>query len=293
MHKNTSYRILNIALSIGLALSASGLAMAQRPSPNTPTQKNLYCSGVITDKPVSDKLYVISGEDSSYKVTFSPGDTTYINAGAEQGVKVGDLFDVIRPISDPMSQTVWFKYQNMLTKAMGTRYADIGRLRVVHVDAKTSTAEIALGCDAIQRGDTIQPFVARPAPQFHDIKLDLYAAPSSKKIAMVVTSKDYNALNSAGNIVYVNLGSDQGVKIGDYFRVFRYQGSRNEAVYQEKDTAFKILGFGSTPVAYEWDNIPREIVGEGIVLRTGPNASTVLLTDSRRGIYSGDYVELE
>jgi hypothetical protein len=135
--------------------------------------------------------------------------------------------------------------------------------------------------------------VARPAPQFHDVKLDPYAAPSGKKLAMVVTSKDYNALNAAGNIVYVNLGSDQGVKIGDYFRVFRYQGSRNEAVYQEKDTAFKIFGFGSTPVAYEWNNIPREIVGEGIVLRTGPNSSTVFLTDSRRGIYSGDYVELE
>jgi hypothetical protein len=293
MHKNIGYHVLNIGLSIGLSLSASGLALAQQASTNTPTQKNLYCSGVITDKPVSDKLYVITGEDSSYKLAYGFGDTIYINAGTEEGVKVGDLFDVIRPVTDPMSQTTWFKYQNMLTKAMGTRYADIGRLRVVHVDAKTSTAEVALGCDLVQRGDTVQPFVARPAPQFHDVKLDPYAAPSGKKTAMVVTSKDYNALNAAGNIVYVNLGSDQGVNIGDYFRVFRYQGSRNEAVYQEKDSAFKVEGFGSTPVAYEWNNIPREIVGEGIVLRTGPNASTVLLTDSRRGIYSGDYVELE
>jgi hypothetical protein len=293
MDKKIGYHILNIGLSLGLTLSASGLAMAQQAGPTTPSQKNLYCSGVITDKPVSDKLYVITGEDSSYKVTYDPGDTIYINAGGEQGVKVGDLFDVIRPVTDPMSETTWFKYQNTLTKAMGTRYADIGRLRVVHVDAKTSTTEVALGCDVVQRGDTILPFVARPAPQFHDVKLDPYAAPSGKKLAMVVTSKDYNALNAAGNIVYVNLGSDQGVKIGDYFRVFRYQGSRNEAVYQEKDTAFKIFGFGSTPVAYEWNNIPREIVGEGVVLRTGPNSSTVFLTDSRRGIYSGDYVELE
>jgi hypothetical protein len=293
MHKKIYYHVLNMGLSIGLTLSASGLAMAQQASTTTPTQMNLYCSGVITDKAVSDKLYVISGEDSSYKTTFAPGDTIYINAGVEQGVKAGDLFDVIRPVTDPMSQTAWFKYQNMLTRAMGTRYADIGRLRVVHADAKTSTVELALGCDLVQRGDTIQPFVARPAPQFHDVKLDLYSAPSGKKIAMVVTSKDYNALNAAGNIVYVNLGSDQGVKIGDYFRVFRYQGSRNEAGYQEKYTAFKMLGFGSTPVAYEWNNLPRETVGEGIVLRTGPNSSTVLLTDSRRGVYSGDYVELE
>jgi hypothetical protein len=267
--------------------------MAQQAGTNTPTQKNLYCSGVITDKPVSDKLYVISGEDSSYRLTYSYGDTIYINAGSEQGVKVGDLFDVIRPVADPMPETAWFKYQNMLTKAMGTRYADIGRLRVVHADAKTSTVEVVLGCDLVERGDTILPFVARPAPQFHDVKLDPYAPPSGKKTAMVVTSKDYHALNSAGNIVYINLGSDQGVKIGDYFRVFRYQGSRNETMYQEKDTAFKLFGFGSAPIAYEWNNIPRTIVGEGIVVRMGPNSSTVLLTDSVRGVYSGDYVELE
>ena len=293
MRKKIGYHVLNMGLSIVFVLSASGLAVAQDAGPATPMQAKLYCSGVITDKPVPDKLYVISGEDSSYKTTFVNGDTIYINAGGEEGVRVGDLFDVVRPVTDPMSETAWFKYQNMLTKAMGTRYMDIGRLRVVHVNPKTSTVEVDLGCDPFQRGDIVMPFAARPAPQFHSIKLDPYAAPSGKKIAMVVTSKDYMALNAAGNIVFVNLGADQGVKIGDYFRVFRYQGSMNDMVYQMKDMAFKVYGFGSTPVAYEWKDLPREIVGEGIVLRTGPNSSTVLLTESRRGVYSGDYVELE
>ena len=293
MHKKFTYRILNIGFSVSLTLAALGVSRAQQPSPITPTQANLYCSGVITDKPVPNNLYVISGEDSNYKTTFEHGDAIYLNTGGEQGVKVGDLFDVVRPVTDPMAQPEWFKYQNTLMRAMGARYVDIGRLRIVHVDAKISTAEVELGCDPIRRGDLVQPFVARPAPQFRDSKLDIYAAPSGKKTAMVVTSKDYMSLTSAGSIVFVNLGSDQGVKIGDYFRVFRYQGSRNETVYQVKDTAFKAYGFGSTPVAYEWNNLPREIVGEGIVLRSGPNSSTVLLTTTRRGVYSGDYVELE
>ena len=38
----------------------------------------------------------------------------------------------------------WFKWQPQLSRAMGTMYADIGRLRVVHVQAKTSTAELKL-----------------------------------------------------------------------------------------------------------------------------------------------------
>ena len=40
-------------------------------------------------------------------------------------------------------------------------------------------------------------------------------------------------------------------------------------------------------------NFTREVLGEGIVLRTGPNSATVLLTTARQEIFAGDYVELE
>lgn len=293
MHKKHNYRLLNVGLSLGLCLTVSGLAKAQDSTPATPSREQIYCSGVVSDKPVPNNLYVISGEDSSYKTTFSKGDTIYINAGGEQGVRIGDEFDIVRPDTDPLSQTPWFKYQISLSKAMGTRYADIGRLRVVRVDAKTSTTELVFGCNLVQRGDIVRATVARPAPQFRNTQLDSYAAPSGKKMAMVVSTSDYGVLGGAGSVVYVNLGEGQGVKIGDYFRVFRYQGSRNESIYSMKDSAFKVYGFGSAPVAYEWNNLPRQVVGEGIVLRTGTNSSTVLLTGSRNPVYAGDYVEVE
>src|SRR5258708_14180865 len=110
---------------------------------------------------------------------------------------------------------------------------------------------------------------------------------------MVVTTKDFGTIAGAGRIIYVNLGSEQGVRLGDYFRVFRYQGTHIDTLYEFKNSAYKIYGFGSTPVAYQWDNLPRQVLGEGIVLRTGPNSSTVLLTDTRQEVYVGDYVELE
>lgn len=294
MHKRMSYRILVMGLMVGLAFTAAtAVARAQQYNPTTPTQTDLYCSGLITNQAVPDNLYVISGEESWYKTTFQQGDAIFINTGAEQGVKVGDQFEVVRPVTDMMAKTVWFKYQTMLSRAMGTRYADIGRLRVVHVDAKTSTAEMSLGCNLMQRGDIVRPFAARPAPQFHDIKLDPFAAPSGKKTAMVVSGKDYAILTGPGRIVYVNLGNEQGIRVGDYFRVFRYQGTRIETVYQVKGTAYKTYGFGSSPVAYEWNNLPRHVLGEGIVLRTGPNSSTVMLTTVRDAILAGDYVEVE
>jgi hypothetical protein len=265
----------------------------------------MYCSGVIDSKPVPGDTYVISGENARYKTTFFANDLVYINRGGENGVKVGDQFDVVRPAKTELwdggdrpltsfrAGTTWFKYQDMLNRAMGTNYEDIGRLRVIHVDAKTSIAEIALGCHYMERGDLVRPFVPRPTPSFHSVSLDPFAPPSGKKTAMVVTSKDYAVLAGAGRIAYVNLGSAQGVRVGDYFRVFRYQGTRIETEYQPKNMSYKAYGFGSTPVAYEWNNLPRQVLGEGIVLRLGANSATVLLTTVRFEIYAGDYVELE
>jgi hypothetical protein len=292
MRKWISYRTLAIGLRLGMGIALCvGVAKAQG-SGKSLTEEDLYCSGLVTDQAVPADTYLISGEDSSYKNTFVPGDFVFINKGADQGAKIGDEFEVVRPVHDLMNDQ-WFKYQKALYRAMGTTYADIGRLRVVHVDAKTSTAELRASCDLMQRGDIVRPFQARPIPAFHAVKFDPFAPPSGKKTAMIVTSKNFGTLSGVGRIVYVNLGSAQGVQVGDYFRVFHYQGTRIEMNYQERDTAYKVYGFGSTPVAYQWDNLPRQVVGEGIVLRTGPNASTVLLTNSRNAIFVGDYVELE
>jgi hypothetical protein len=294
MHKTMSYRVLIIGLRVWLGfLVSAAVAQAQQYVSTAPMQSDLYCSGLITNQPVPKDTYIISGEDSRLKTTFTTSDYVYINQGAEHGVKVGDQFEVVRPSTDVMAANVWFKYQTMLSHAMGTMYSDIGRLLVVHVDAKTSTAQMDLSCDYMQRGDIVLPFVARPAPQFHSVKFDAFAAPSGKKTAMVVTAKDFQVLTGAGKVVYVNLGNAQGVRVGDYFRVFRYQGTHIETLYQVSDTAYKVYGYGSTPVAYQWNNLPRQVLGEGIVLRTGPNSSTVLMTTSRGDIYIGDYVELE
>jgi hypothetical protein len=300
MHTSIGYRFLMMGLSLGLGVvMAAGLAEAQQSS-KVLSESDLYCTGVATDQPVPADTYLISGENSAYKNTFQQGDHVYINRGADQGVKIGDLFEVVRPVSDPMADTwfklqphKWFKWQSQLIHAMGTMYADIGQVRVIRVQPKVSIAELKLTCDLMQRGDIVRPLTVRPAPAYHDTMFDPFAPPSGKKAAMIVTTKSYGQIAGAGAIVFVNLGSAQGVQVGDYFRVFRYQGTRNDMIYQVKNTAYKVYGYGSTPVAYQWDNLPQQALGEGLVLRTGSNSATVLLTIAREEIYDGDYVELE
>ena len=92
---------------------------------------NVYCSGFISDPKVPDDMRVISGEQSSFKIIFSRGDNVYLNRGADQGVKIGDVYAVVRPDIDPTNE--WFYGQTKLTKRMGTIYRDIGQIRVVSV----------------------------------------------------------------------------------------------------------------------------------------------------------------
>src|ERR1035437_7831435 len=119
MGKLMGYRILKMGLRLGLGMAMAGGFAAAQESPKTPTEADIYCSGVVTDQAVPADTYLISGENSNYKITFAQGDNVYINRGAEQGIKVGDEFEVVRPVQD-MVHVKWFKWQSQLVGAMGT-----------------------------------------------------------------------------------------------------------------------------------------------------------------------------
>jgi hypothetical protein len=251
------------------------------------------CSGFVSDQKVPDEIRLVSGEESNYKVTFARGDYVHINRGQDKGVRVGDRFSVVRPDKDP-TDVPWFKWQAKLLKAMGTPYLDAGQIRVVSVQPKVSVAQVSFSCDYMQRGDILVPYQDRPAPPFKDATaFDHFAPVSGKPVAMVVAGKDYGQVYGKLTPVYVNLGTNQGVKVGDYFRIFRYQGSMAETVPQNKGYQYSIYGFGSAPTRYEWNELPREVLGEGIVINVNHNSSTMVITFNSIEVYAGDYVEIE
>lgn len=278
-------------LSLAILL-VTGMAGAQSAS-RTPTTGDIYCSGMVTVEKVPRDTYLISGEQSNYKFTYAEGDIVYINRGSGQGVKVGDEFLVMRPVKDAL-ELQWTRWQNQLLRAMGTQYADLGRLRVISVQPNVAIAQISASCNYMQRGDIVQPFVERPVPAMREAaNFDRFAPVSGKSVGMIVQTMNFGQAAGTHSIAYVNLGGDQGMKMGDYIRIFRYQGANNETAYQTRGMAYKTWGYGSTPRRYKWDELPREILGEGVVLRATPNASTVLITFSLREVYAGDYIEIQ
>lgn len=277
----------------GLILGLTGAGVGAQAKLPTTTYDDIYCSGTITTESVPRDHYVVSGEESNLVNTFQEGAYVYINEGASHGVKVGDEFSVIRPV-EPFYDVEWSKWQFSILKKLGQVWEDEGRVRVVVVQPDVSIAQVENSCNYIQRGDIILPFVPRPTPPVKPgASFDRFAPPSNKGTAMIITGKLFAVTGGTNNIIYVNLGNAQGVKVGDYFRIFRYTGTEHETVYQDKRVAFDVYGYGSVPLKYNWSNVPRQVIGEGVVVRTAPNASTVLVTFSLREFFVGDYVELE
>ena len=283
----------------GLILSLSGAGARAQTQVATTTQDDIYCSGVITSEAVPQDTFITTGEGSDDKVTFQEGSYVYINKGANQGVKVGDVYSVIREVKDPV-EIEWAKWTYGILRRLGTKWEDEGRVRVVVVHGDNAIGQIEHSCNYMQRGDILLPFEVRPAPPRKPASsFDRFAPPSGKAMAMVVAGKGIQIQFGANDILYVNLGNAQGVKVGDYFRIFRYTGTQHETAYQTPRFAFDadgylgLAGFGAVSKKYDWTNTPREVVGEGVVVRTGTNSSTVLVTFSVDELYVGNYVEIE
>jgi hypothetical protein len=281
-----------IALWVVVAALSAGTAAAQKRDPRVPDTASVYCSGMYSREAMPRDTYLISGEESVQKIVFSMNDLVYVNKGSSQGVKVGDEFLVVRQEKD-YTNADWFYWQPSLERAMGKYWADLGRLRVVHVGPDVATAQIVYACDLMYRGDLVLPYAERPAPMMNTDPIDRFAPASGKTTAMLVKAKNFRVMVSAGDIAYINAGSGQGVQVGDRLRIFRYQGTTHGTVYTHPGHQYRTFGFGRTPRPYKWSDVPREILGEALVLRVSENAATVLVTKSVREAFLGDYVEVQ
>jgi hypothetical protein len=287
-------------LMLAFGASAQNTAQVQVVNANRPLHEAtspdytaVYCSGFVTNERVPSDVRLMSGEESADKIVFISGDYVYINRGSAQGVRVGDRFSIVRPDKDP-NQVPWFKWQEKLLKAMGTEYIDAGQVEITTVHPNVSIGLIKFSCDYMQRGDIALPMTERPSPPFKPAeKFDKFAPVSGKSVGMLVAGLTFTQAYGKNSTVYVNLGTNQGVKLGDYLRVFRYQGSTSATSRNFPDYQYSMYGFGTTPVKYKWNDMPRDVIGEGIVINVSHNACTIFISYSKIDMYAGDYAEIE
>jgi hypothetical protein len=108
-----------------------------------------------------------------------------------------------------------------------------------------------------------------------------------------VATRDNPQALGRGDTMYVTVGATKGLKVGDYMRAYRYQGTRDDYAADVPGIQYRLEGFGGSPTKYEPKDLPREVLGEGVVLNVTKNAATVLITYTRVPLYTGDFVEIE
>lgn len=270
----------------------------------TPTYSDLYCAGFISKQILPDANFVAGGLQTPSTTKFTRGDVVYLRG---TGYTTGAEYEVIRALRD-VNEYEMFPGQKKLLKETGQPYEEVGRIKVVDTRNKTAIAQIEYACDGVNPGDTTIPFAEKQPITFHTpIRFDRFLPASGKVSGRIVMGKDFDSQLGTGHKVYINVGSNQGVKIGDYFRAVRsYEADLNDPVdslsfkaAMAEDTQMKTPSFdpsmftkGNGPVIHVRD-LPRRAVGEIIIIGVTNTTATGMVVFSMEDIHAGDGVELD
>jgi hypothetical protein len=270
----------------------------------TPTYSDLYCAGFISKQILPDANFVAGGLQTPGTTKFTRGDLIYLEG---TGYSAGAEYEVIRALRD-VNEYEMYPGQQKLMKETGQMYEEVGRVKVVDTRNKTAIAQIEYACDGVNPGDTTIPFAEKQMASFHTpIHFDRFLPASSKVSGRIVMGKDFDSELGTGQKLYINVGSNQGVKIGDYFRAVRsYDADLNDPVdslsfkaAMAEDTQKKVPSFdpkmftkGNGPVIHVRD-LPRRAVAEIVIIGVTNTTATGMVVFSLEDVHAGDGVELD
>ncbi len=270
----------------------------------TPTYADLYCAGFINKQVLPNANYVAGGLHTPNTTKYVNGDILYLSG---QGYQPGAQYTIVRELYD-INRFESYPGQHALLNATGQPYAELGRVKVLDTRNKVAVAQVEFSCDSILPGDIAIPFAEKtPVPYHQPVKFDRFAPASGKLSGRIVMAKDFDNVVGTGMKVYMNIGSNQGVKVGDYFRAVRsYEADSRNPVdslsfdapvgedTQRKQPAYKHTfgNWGKHGIVIDEGQFPRRAVGEVVVIGVTPTTSTAMITFALEDVHTGDGVEL-
>jgi hypothetical protein len=254
--------IRTTCILVGTAILAVSAAAAQRAPAAAPTGLPadvlaLACAPSLTHESPVTAIRVTGGQDSFVRRIHAPGDLVTINAGADNGVKAGQEFYVRR---------VYTPGQKAISRSQPATVRTAGWIRVYAVDPAMSLATVTYACDTIEINDYLEPFALPQVPKAADIR----SKPEKTNYGRVMAGTDRRRSFGKGDFFVLDRGSDQGVKPGSQFVVFR---NKRELNVQQPDNFL-----------YE--------LGEAVAVDVKKDASTLQVTMSRDAFSEGDLVAM-
>ena len=276
---------------------------------------NLYCAGYIQSSAISTANKIVGSNDEADQFLYSQNDFLYINMGRDKGVNVGDMLSVVRPRGKVNSK--WTNKHDI-----GFYVQEVGALEVIRVKDTVSVVRVKSSCDNFLLGDLVQLVEKRTSPT-HEQRpaLDIFGEPSGKASGRILMSRDGAEMLARDFIIYVDLGAEDSVHVGDHLTLFRPLGKGNLYKFpQKEDVLASSYGYESdvykggtfsnqaarksgdkaddavvTSAAAKKDRPAnlRKVVGEAIVVNVKEKTATVVITRTAQEIHTGDWVEIQ
>jgi hypothetical protein len=269
-----------------------------------PTYADVYCAGFINRQSLPDANFVAGGLNTPTTTKFVKDDIVYLQG---TGYNTGAEYEIVRALKD-VNEYELFPGQAKLLKATGQPYAEVGRVRIIDTRSRAAVAQIEYSCDPINPGDTAIPFAEKSMIAFHPpMRFDRFLPTSSKVSGRIVMARDFDSELGTGQKVYFNVGSNQGVKVGDYFRATRqYEADLHDPVDSlsfkaalSEDTQKKqasvdpnFLTKSNGPIIHVRD-LPRRAVAEIVVIGTTPTTATGMIVFAMEDVHAGDDIEMD
>jgi len=270
----------------------------------TPTAADMYCAGFVSRERIPNANFVNGGLQTPGTTKFTNGEIVYL---AGTGYQVGQLYTILREMRD-VNEYEFYPGQRKLLASMGDTYADVGRVRVLDTRSHSAITQVEFSCDPINPGDIAVPFVEKQMIAFRaPAHFDRFAPANGKVSGRIALGKDFDGFMGTGGKVYMNVGANQGVKVGDYLRAVRtYTATLRDPVESISFMASISDDTQKRPASFEGDfltrtngpnihvgDLPRRAVGEVVVLSVTPTTSTGMIVFALEDVHAGDGVELD
>jgi hypothetical protein len=268
----------------------------------TPTYADLYCAGFINKQTLPDANYVTGGLQTPTTTKFTRGDMIFLQG---TGYSAGAEYEIVRALKDA-NEYEMYAGEKKLMKEVGQPYEEVGRVKIIDTRNKSAIAQIEYACDGVNPGDTAIPFAEKISINFHTpVRFDRFLPASNKLTGRIVMGKDFDSQMGTGHKLYINLGQNQGVHVGDYFRAVRsYDADLLDPVDSlsfkaaiAEDTQKKtpsvdphMFTKANGPIIHVRD-MPRRAVGEIVIIGVTPTTATGMVVFSLEDVHSGDTVE--
>ena len=276
---------------------------------------NLYCAGFVQTAPVDTSWEIVGASDEDSQRVYVEGDLLYINGGAARGVKVGDMFSVVRPRG--RVETRWTYKKNL-----GFYVQELGVVEVVDIKPHVSIVRVKTSCDNLLLGDLLQPFQKRESPIVRNEQpLDLFATQTVKVKGRIFMARDGQEMLSRNQVVYIDVGAEDNIRVGDSFMIYRPLGTggifdrveneslsaRDEGFQSDEyrggkfsNQAGRKKGGQATGRVVTTEDAKsrrppdlRKVLGELVILNVKEKTATAVIVRTTGEIHTGDRVQLQ